>query len=292
MERSLKRKKKLRRRVVALLCGFLLLVLSVLGVLQLGCVYTANSWERWYPDYEKVDITPYLDKESLTEAEYDLLYRQTGLTRLAVDDMRDTVDGRGRILEIQETFFTKFEQESELFAPFTYTDKIKGSNIFCDLKEGDIIVTATTRVSWWRYGHAALVVKGGTNNTAIIAESIAPTYESETAHVYVYDYFADFLVYRPKLPEETKKELANYVLEEMLGLPYRFTVGILSKKNPKELKYSQCAHFVWYAYKKFGIDLDSNGGGLVKPQDLANSDKVELVQAYGFDLRKLWGESS
>ena len=74
----------------------------------------------------------------------------------------------------------------------------------------------------------------------------------------------------------------------MLGIPYRLTTGILSKKYKKTLTQSQCAHFVWYAYKKFGIDLDSNGGGLVKPQDIALSDKVDVVQVYGFDLDKLW----
>ena len=74
----------------------------------------------------------------------------------------------------------------------------------------------------------------------------------------------------------------------MLGVPYRLTTGVFSKKSPRNLKTSQCAHFVWYAYKKFGIDLDSNGGKVVKPQDIALSDKVELVQAYGFNLDTLW----
>ena len=46
---------------------------------------------------------------------------------------------------------------------------------------------------------------------------------------------------------------------------------------------------VWYAYKKFGIDLDSTGGAVVKPRDIANSNQGEVVQAFGFDLDKLWG---
>jgi uncharacterized protein YycO len=75
----------------------------------------------------------------------------------------------------------------------------------------------------------------------------------------------------------------------MIGIPYRLTTGILYKKYDENgLRYSQCAHFVWYAYKKFGIDLDSNGGAIVKPQDMALSPQVELVQAFGFDFDKLW----
>ena len=31
------------------------------------------------------------------------------------------------------------------------------------------------------------------------------------------------------------------------------------------------------------------GGAIVKPQDIALSNQVEVVQAYGVDLDKLWG---
>ena len=45
---------------------------------------------------------------------------------------------------------------------------------------------------------------------------------------------------------------------------------------------------VWYAYQKFGLDLDGNGGALVLPFDLANSSQMELVQVFGFDPDRLW----
>ncbi len=274
-----------KRRWIAVLLGVLIFVLAVLGGLQLGCHYTENSWKQWYPDYEPVDISALLQKDLLTEEEYDLLYRQTGLTRLAIDDMRTTHYGRQRIRGIQERFFADYTVTPRGFAPFTYTEEIDSPSLMCDLKDGDIIVTATTRVSWWRYGHAAIVVDG---ESGILAESIGPGQNSEMASVEVCKYYADFLVFRPKVDEAVKEQVANFVVDEMLDMPYRFTVGILSKKYKENIKYSQCAHFVWYAYKKFGIDLDSNGGGLVKPQDMALSDKVELVQAFGFDLDKLW----
>ncbi len=281
---------RIGRRLVAIVCGFLLFALAVLGVLQMGAIYAGNAWSRVSPTYERVEISHLLTQSELSKEEYELLYRQTGLTKLAIDDMRTTGGGRGRILSIQDAFFGEFTTERDPFAPFTYTDIIDGRNYFCDLQEGDIIVTSTTSVSWWRYGHASIVVEGGTHDTAKIAESIAPGMDSELAYVDVYDYLADFLVYRPKAAREVKREIANYVQEEMLGLPYSFTVGILSQKNPKKLKATQCAHFVWYAYKRYGIDLDSNGGVLVKPQDMANSPHVELVQAFGFDLDRLWSK--
>ncbi len=274
-----------RRRILAVVCGIFLFVAAVLGVLEIGVLYTGSTWEHWYADYEKVEISPLLEKPVLSEEEYDLLYRQTGLTRLAIDDMREEADGRARILQIQEVFFKEQEIESRHFAPFTYMDVIKGNAVICDLKDGDIIVSATTRVSWWRYGHACIVVDG---KLRLIAEAVGPGTRSERANVSVCDEYADFLVLRPKVAEEMKAEIARYVKEEMLDVPYRFSVGILSKKYKEEFTSTQCAHFVWYAYKKFGIDLDSNGGGLVKPQDIALSNQVELVQAFGFDLEKLW----
>ncbi len=282
-----KGKKKLnrRRRILAVLCGILLFVVAVLGVLELGVLYTSKTWEHWYPDYTKQDISALIKKESLTEEEYDLLYRQTGLTRIAIDDMKGEEKGRKRILEVQDSFFAPREVTKRHFAPFTYMDIIEEESIFGYLQDGDIIVSATTRVSWWRYGHACIVVDA---KQGLIAESIGPFIESEINGVTDCGEYADFLVLRPKADKETKAQVVQFIKEEMLGLPYRFTVGILSKKYEKELEATQCAHFVWYAYKRFGLDLDGNGGGLVKPQDLALSKEVELVQAFGFDLEKLW----
>ncbi len=279
------KRRRLRKRIFAAVFATLLFLIVVFSALEIGVIYTGSSWEHWYADYEKEDIGVLLTKESLTEDDYGKLYAQTGLTRLAVDDMRDTVEGRERILDIQNAFFRNYEVQAEWFAPFTYTDKIDGRSRFCDLQDGDIIVTAAVRVSWWRYGHACIVINGELGQ---IAEAMSPATRSEISTLRTCEDFANFLVLRPKADKATKAEIVTYVQEEMLGLPYRFTVGILSKKYTKTLKTTQCAHFTWYAYKKFGVDLDSNGGGLVKPQDIALSDKVELVQAFGFNLEKLW----
>ncbi len=277
--------KKRLKRFLTVLGAFLLFVASVLGVLQLGCVYTEKSWEHWYPTYEKVDITPLLSKAELTEEDYELLYRQTGLTKLAIDDMRPTVSGRGRIVSIQNQFFTKVTPTSRNINIFTYIEEVDGYMPLCELKDGDIIVSATTRVSWWRYGHAAIVVDGG---RGLIAEAISIGVNSSISTAASFCNLADFLVLRPKVDEETKGEVVAYVNENLIGLPYRFSVGLLSKKYPSRVEGTQCAHLVWYAYRKFGVDLDSNGGWLVKPQDMACSSKVDVVQAYGFDLDRLW----
>ncbi len=282
-----KEKRKLskgKRWLIALLV-FVLFVTAALGVLQAGSVYTETHWTHYYPEYAQTDISALLNKSQLSAQDYDKLYRQTGLTKVGIDDMRKTEGGKQRILQIQEAFFADYTVNSRLFAPFTYMDEVNRQSKLCDLKDGDIIVSATTRISWWRYGHAAIVVDGRGRK---IAEAIGPGSKSELANADVFTVLANYIVLRPKVSEEVKTQIAEEVKTEMLGIPYRFTAGLLNKKYTKKLKGTQCAHFVWYAYKKYGVELDSNGGKLVKPQDIALSDNVEVVQAFGFDLEALW----
>ena len=286
---SKKRKKKenpkiRKKRKLCITLAVLAFLASVFGVLQLGCVYTANTWSAFRPDYAKVDLTELLNKSALTEADYELLYRQTGLTKLGIDGYLAKGDKEG-ILKTQAFFFEDYEVITDCFNIFTYDETIRANAPMAELKAGDILVTSTTRVSWWRYGHAALVVNG--ENGALV-ESIAPGMDSKVNYASSFSNLANFLILRPKADESIKQAVANYAIDYLIGIPYGLTVGVLSKKYPETLKRTQCAHLVWYAYMKHGINLDSNGGSVVKPQDMALSSRVELVQAYGFDLDTLW----
>ncbi len=40
---------------------------------------------------------------------------------------------------------------------------------------------------------------------------------------------------------------------------------------------------MWYAYHKFGIDIDSNGGKIVTPYQILNSENLSVVQVFGMD---------
>ncbi len=270
---------------MTVLLAVLIFVAAACCVLQAGSWYTEKTWEFWYPDYAKEDITDMLSREELSDGEYERLYRQTGLTRLAIDDMRGSVEGRGRILTIQEVYFTDYTVNHRRFNPFTYMDEIDGYTSVCYLREGDIILSSSIRVSWWRYGHAAVVVDA---ENYLIAQTIGPWAKSGVDNITTFSSLADFIVLRPKADDETKSRVVSYMVSDMMDIPYRFTAGLFFNKNPERLKSSQCAHFVWYAYNKFGVDLDSDGGWLVKPQDIANSDELELVQVFGFHPEKLW----
>ena len=284
-EKKVKKKMSKRaKRALVIFLSILTFVGAVLGFLQAGCIYTEKTWQHFCPDYEKLDLTPILSKKELTEEDYETLYRQTGLTKLGIDGLRDKPD---TIKRIQKYFFKEQEINIRHFNPFTYAEEIDDIIPFAKLEPGDILVTSTTRVSWLRYGHAALVVNG---KDGIVVESMSPGASSTYNFASDFGKLGDFMVLRPKVDVETKAKIVEFAHTELLDIPYRFTLGIFYKKYPEKIRVSQCAHLVWYAYKKFGYDLDSNGHGIVKPQDMVLSEHVEVVQAYGFDLDSLWGK--
>lgn len=282
MKNSVKSKK---RKVVAIVLAIVITLLALAGGAQLGSLIAEKTWKHWRPTYEKQDILPLLEKQTLTDEDYALLYAQTGLTRLGIDDLRARND-LGRILDIQEVYFSDYSVHSSGFAPFTYTEYIDGTAVLTALQDGDILVSARMRVSFMRFGHSALVVDAAND---IILEAVSPGAVSEIATSATFINSANFMVLRPKLATEKKAQLVAFAKEKLVGVPYRGTTGIFSKKyDPNTIKASHCSHLVWYAYRKFGVDLDATGGLVVTPRDMSRSGNVELVQVYGFNPVTLW----
>lgn len=100
-------------------------------------------------------------------------------------------------------------------------------------------------------------------------------------------------------------KVAAYATEHLVGVPYQLLAGVFKGESyegeavgdvvggaevtsevevvaAEALSGTQCAHLVWYAYKQYGIDLDSDGGFLVTPYDIQNSPYLEVVQSYGY----------
>ena len=277
------RNKKLKKILIIIL-SIVLSVTVVLGVLQLGVLYNSNASKHWKPDYEMIDISPILEKLELTDEDYKVLYAQTGLTKIGIDDLLEQ-NNYALILDIQSSYFEDYSLLNNTFAPFSKMQTIDRRAVFANLQEGDIIVSASTFVSWFRCGHAALVVDGEEMkvlNAAMIGEN------SSTIHLSELNNRANFLVLRPKVSKQAREKVAAFSKEELVGLPYNLTVGIFSGKEEEKITGSHCAHIVWYAYKRHGVDLDSTGGTIVTPKDIANSVDLELVQTFGFDPKDLW----
>ena len=75
---------------------FLAVLLSVISILLFICllflaafVFSDANVRIYHPTEERVDVAAILKKESLTEEDYALLYRQTGLTKIGIDRARE-----------------------------------------------------------------------------------------------------------------------------------------------------------------------------------------------------------
>ncbi len=254
--------------------------------LQIGTWSTHKEEGNFVPDYEKIDISALLDKAELGGEDYDLLYRQTGLTEIGIErELKRGEAGKRKILEIQAAFFTPREVVRKYVAAWMCIDVVRGAAPNVTLETGDIIVSASTHISSLRIGHTGLVVDGEKGEVLQ-----ATAYGENTLIGDVTDFTSriNFLVLRPKASAETKQKVAAYAKENLVGIPYDAFAVVITHKNT--IPRTQCAHIVWYAYKQFGVDLVSENKLMILPYDLANSDGVEVVQSFGFDPEKKWNK--
>lgn len=265
-------------RIVALIVASVLTLLIVLG----AGMAMRQGWRPWRPSYEKADIAPLLDKEELSAEDYALLYRQTGLGRLGIDGLR-AAGMRRRILDIQAQFFAEQEIEPNVFAPYAfYLKRSDGESAYAVLENGDILYSPSTFFSFARLGHSALVVD---SSWSVIAQ--ASGYGNPVKLISASNVFSRpaYVILRVNADEETRRAVADYVADELMGVKYRLLAGVFTSKAPEELTSTQCAHVIWYSYyKKAGLDIDGDGGKIVTPGDILISDLVSVVQVYGVDI--------
>ncbi len=260
-------------------------ILLVLFILRAGVELVCANYTVWSPDYEKADtqtILSVLNKETLDDEDYEFLFEQTGLTRVGIDDML----ARGKkiqILKIHDSFFSKPEFEGEIFH-FMAAMIVKPFGVYehVELQPGDIIYSPSTYISFINISHAAIAIDGGDR----VVEAYGygnPTQDLPADAFFIYP---EFVILRPKAGSELGERVAEYVEDNMLEVPYDILTGIFGKKAPDSLKTTHCSHLPWYAYYKCGVDVDSNGGKIVTPADILNSDELEIVQVYGIDINE------
>lgn len=271
--------KKLWFKILAIA---LVAVIAIPCTLRAGIDVLAATYTVWSPDYEKLDISPILEKESLTDEDYEILFQQTGLTKIAIDDFRSAGKIRN-ILSIQRQFFAKPDFHCYIFH-FCVGMFEKNSGVYPSaiLQDGDIIYSPSTYISFVNISHSAIVVDGGKK----VVEAYGygnPTQYKSSSSFFIYP---EFVILRPKAGSELGRAVAEYVESDMLSVPYDILTGIFGDKAPDPLKTTHCSHLPWYAYNKFGIDLDSNGGKIVTPADILNSPYLEVVQVFGMDIEK------
>ena len=240
-----------------------------------------SSGTSWAIVYKKLE-----NGEELTEKDYDIILAETGLGKPAVESFSEE-EKFEKVKEYSEYYLADKDYKcvrEGVFACHEYITDENGNAIqnpaFANIQNGDIIITLSIHSLGWRHGHAAIVVdaeKGTTAQAVMIGE------KSDFGHIGEWREFPLVAVLRPKnVNAEIIDEVVAFTQEKLIGIDYSLASGILSGRDENVIPTTtHCAHFVWYAYKCFGIDIDSNGGRVVTPKEILHSDKLEIVQVYG-----------
>ena len=256
--------------------------LVVLLIASLICAdRLTEPFAHWTPDYEMQDLETLLQTSDTKALLYQTGLSQVGLERVGLD--------AEKLRPYQEAFFADVEIDCSFNSIISKQEQLVGSVApLVPLEDGDILISPCSHVSGWRNGHAAIVVD---SEEGLTLESIVLGQNSSIVDVFFWRLYPAFLVFRLKdSSAQERAEIAQNAAETLLDIPYGFTVGVLSPKYQEGVRpqITQCSHLVWNAYRQFGYDLDSDGGGVVTPHDIANSPELELVQVYGMNPETLW----
>lgn len=226
-----------------------------------------------------------LSKEQIDESEYRTLFSQTGLSRRAIEELPDGM--REEILvKAQRLFFTRPASYCSKSSMICWQEENVNDLLpeFWGLQDGDILISFCSHTFGWRNGHAAIVVDADRGETL---EAVVMGEDSCLQSVQKWRRYPSFLVLRLKQTSfEKRHEIALYAREHMEGIPYGFTTDFLEHfKSPLfgEPADTDCSHLIWKSFLHFGYDLDSDGGLIVTPQDIAESPLLEVIQIYGID---------
>lgn len=235
---------------------------------------------EWTAVYDKI-----LANEQLSDRDYEVIFEQSGLGQSAVESLIE--ENRTSDFEYYRNYYLRDKDftcvRTAIFAKHEAVTDSEGKRIlnpdFANIENGDIIITLSIHSLGWRHGHAAIVTNAETGETA---QAVRIFEKSDFGTVWEWNDFPLVAVLRVKdIDEKTQNKIAQYVRENMIGIPYALSAGVIGGKDAEsKLFTTHCAHFVWYAYKYFGIDLDDNGG-VVTPKEILHSDKLEIVQVYG-----------
>lgn len=247
-----------------------------------------NSIFEKEPDKESIHHI--LDKKVLTKDDHRILFEQTGLSIHAIEELMGQSNyDKKIILEFQEALFREREIWCRKTSWVTRQDRVlrydDKQTPLAPVQKGDILLSFSSHTLGWRHGHGGIVTD---DSKGKCLEAVVFGSNSKIVNLNHWKKYSDFMILR--LKNTGKKEraaIADYARGNLTGIPYGLVSGILGEKNQtgKEKITAQCAYLIWYAFQKFGYDLDGDGGKLVTVKDLTQSSKLEVIQIFKANIR-------
>lgn len=217
----------------------------------------------------------------------DEIFKYTGLSPRASSDIFESKK-LSQLYKLNKLYFEKPEIEKEyILYPTTAQESVKAPIPLAPLCDGDILYTPNTHTLDWRHGHTAIVTDA---EKGIILEHMSIGNTTVLSYAEKWGNYPAFAILRYP-DEKTAKKAVEFAKEKLTDVPYSIFAGLIEKDKSKndEISSSHCSHIVWQAYKAVGVDLDSNGGRIVTPKDVAKSDKLKLVQIFGLNPKDFNG---
>ena len=264
----------------------------------IGCVCVIALWtilsegnSVTAPKGEKAPLKEILQKETLSEEDYALLWEQTGLGRSAVDDLWQREDRTGQLYREQNRFFHAPVYQCRELTGFVKVEVISSRDNYYrlyDLRPGDVLLTKSTHTFGYRHGHSALYIGDG--------ELLEATEIGEPVSVTEAAYWGSYPTgIHLRLTEEAAAEtgmsqeeaglfVTEYAKTNLLDDEYRLTAGLLN--DGIEASETQCAHLIWAAFQSVGLDVSSRDFP-VTPHSLLESGKFEVIRYWGFDPEEI-----
>ena len=306
----MKSKKRISKRILALIVagGFIAaLLITLLGFFIAFWMCDANA-QVWTPSYEKMSDADLkaLYESAETDEEFQILFEQTGLTKIGIERARAMTSGWTRIKQIHDSYFAPREVKNGYFCPLICTDYIEDYSTEIYLEKGDILITSSTHFAGFRIGHSGIVAApeslklpiwqssqiGAQNGYSSVKESFTSRINFMVVRIKPQAFGADHVTDKTYI--EAIDDVVEYITTDLKDAKYSPFTGVFTKKNA--CNYTSCSHLLWYGFLHFddknggerNIDLDPNGGLLVVPKDISRSPYVELVQTFGFDPEKMY----
>ena len=233
----------------------------------------------YYPGYDFEEVNLYSGE--------DKIFKYTGLSPRAASDIFESKK-LSYLYKLNKLYFEKpYIKKEYILYPTTVQESVKNPIPLAPLCDGDILYTPNTHTLDWRHGHTAIVTDA---KKGIILEHMSIGNTTVLSCSKKWGSYPAFAVLRYP-DEKTAKKAADFAKEKLTDVPYSIFAGLIEKDKSKndEISSSHCSHIVWQAYKAVGVDLDSNGGRIVTPKDVAKSDKLKLVQIFGLNPKDFNG---